>query len=654
MPEKITPQKILVFLVIINLIIGVLIAPDFGRTPDEDVEYLRATAALKAFTPGSIGQYSDNQIPITSRFYGTAMTMLAHLAERIFQPVLGTEAGVIIHYIYFVFFQIGIVSIFFLSKKFFSEWTALIITILFNTQPLYFGHSFINPKDIPLLSIFLAAVTLGIYMADNLIANLKISNKDQPTHIHYSFSESWSRTPPKTKRLLQVVHLIWPILLGLYLLVQNNIPKLVELLYTSPPGSIFGTIFDLVADQSSTTDLASYINKTSLLNQRVFQITGGVIGLFILMLYLKKIPDLWEYIRIRWVSPVINDFKPKNFIPHLTNLNILTAGLLWGWCLSTRVVGIFVGGIIGLYLLLQIGKRAVAPLFIYTVISLTTTYLSFPQLWTNGFSKLSKGLSLFSAYIWDSGVFFNGTKYVASELPRSYLPFFFTTQFTEPLLILSSIGLIIGLRKALKNTVNWKLLLVISSWFLLPLGYVLIKHPNLYNNCRQFLFITPPLFILAGIGLEKLLLKLKIPLFRVLLICAVLFPGILSIIQLHPYQYIYYNEFIGGVDGAFRSYEMDYWAASSAEAIKYLNQIAPENSSVIAWIYPSIIEFYAREDLVIIHQKNITENISSYDYAIINSQFNADVLNLQNQPSIFIIERNDAVFTVVKAINHQE
>ena len=48
------------------------------------------------------------------------MTMLAQLAENTFQPLLQTENGVIIHYMYFLFLQLAVVAIFYLTKKFAS------------------------------------------------------------------------------------------------------------------------------------------------------------------------------------------------------------------------------------------------------------------------------------------------------------------------------------------------------------------------------------------------------------------------------------------------------------------------------------------------------------------------------------------------------
>ena len=40
--------------------------------------------------------------------------------------------------------------------------------------------------------------------------------------------------------------------------------------------------------------------------------------------------------------------------------------------------------------------------------------------------------------------------------------------------------------------------------------------------------------------------------------------------MLHPDQYVYYNAFVGGVEGAQRKFKLDYWANSYAEAVQGL------------------------------------------------------------------------------------
>lgn len=64
------------------------------------------------------------------------------------------------------------------------------------------------------------------------------------------------------------------------------------------------------------------------------------------------------------------------------------------------------------------------------------------------------------------------------------------------------------------------------------------------------------------------------------LVLLVLAPGIVGIVRLHPYEYIYYNELVGGVRGAFRSFEMDYWCTSYREAMDWINKAAPPNALI--------------------------------------------------------------------------
>ena len=44
----------------------------------------------------------------------------------------------------------------------------------------------------------------------------------------------------------------------------------------------------------------------------------------------------------------------------------------------------------------------------------------------------------------------------------------------------------------------------------------------------------------------------------------------MTLIRLHPYEYLFYNSLVGGLEGASRSYDLDYWFNSMPEAIGQL------------------------------------------------------------------------------------
>ena len=55
-----------------------------------------------------------------------------------------------------------------------------------------------------------------------------------------------------------------------------------------------------------------------------------------------------------------------------------------------------------------------------------------------------------------------------------------------------------------------------------------------------------------------------------------------TLVRLHPYEYLFYNPLVGGLEGASRRYDLDYWFASMPEALRqleaYLRRTAPADA----------------------------------------------------------------------------
>ena len=118
---------------------------------------------------------------------------------------------------------------------------------------------------------------------------------------------------------------------------------------------------------------------------------------------------------------------------------------------------------------------------------------------------------------------------------------------------------------------------------------------------------------------------------------ALALPGIIAGIQLHPYEYIYYNSFIGGVPGAQGRFETDYWATSYRAAMNYVNTIAPANGKIFVAGPSYIAAIYARHDLRI--YMDIDMNTQVFDYAIITTRYGVDKTDFPNAPVVYTIER---------------
>lgn len=121
---------------------------------------------------------------------------------------------------------------------------------------------------------------------------------------------------------------------------------------------------------------------------------------------------------------------------------------------------------------------------------------------------------------------------------------------------------------------------VILLMTLAPTAYTIYKGSYLYNGWRHFLFVYPTLIILAVWGYEKLiellsgvkLAKIVVPSLALVL----LIPALLFNFKNHPYQYMYFNEIVGGVEGAQGNYDLDYWSQTPKEAVKWLIEHDPK------------------------------------------------------------------------------
>jgi hypothetical protein len=109
-----------------------------------------------------------------------------------------------------------------------------------------------------------------------------------------------------------------------------------------------------------------------------------------------------------------------------------------------------------------------------------------------------------------------------------------------------------------------------------------------FTGMRHFLFVVPPLAVLAGIGFDALLTALTprrwIAAGAAAALALSLAWNASILVRLHPYEYMYYNRLVGGLEGAARRYEMDYWVNMMPEAVRALQDylsLATEKSQKV-------------------------------------------------------------------------
>jgi hypothetical protein len=192
----------------------------------------------------------------------------------------------------------------------------------------------------------------------------------------------------------------------------------------------------------------------------------------------------------------------------------------------------------------------------------------------------------------DVEVQLDGKTYRSTELPWYYVPLYFGVQLPELLLLLLAAGVFFMplIWRSLEEPKQSALILVLLTGFA-PIFYSTVGHPALYDAVRHFLFTVPLMCVFAALA-ARAAFAWAVGNFRRCwsrhLIAAGLFTVFIMasttqlalMIALHPYEYIYINQFGGGVAGAFGRYELDYWGSSFKEAAKQLQAYVAKHGGV--------------------------------------------------------------------------
>jgi hypothetical protein len=591
----------MIVLLIVILTIGLFTLTNFGESWDELQFFKYANHALASYSTW----LTNAQVIITGNTYdnyGPAFVMFTTLVARGLNAI--HPAWLISdlrHLVYFITFVVGIYAFYVLARRWMSLWAAFAATLLFATQPVLWGHAFISPKDIPFLSAFLISLVLGLRMAES-----------QPTI---------QGRPPRA--------LIW--ITGFWILsllflfftpqfLDNGLASLIQSA-SSQPQSFLGALLRNLSSSFGRSKPDIYIQEALIILIWLKLIYLIVSVILIGFLYRKQFPEVFK----------------------LFSLNILLAGIALGLTTSIRILGPLVGLLVAIYAWQKTGKKSWPMLLVYAGIALATMLATWPYLWPNPVARLIESWHVMSQYPWPGQVLFNGQYYRSFDLPRSYLPVLLAIQITEPIWPLFFLSL----------ALLWKnkyLLIATLLWFVLPLAALIISRSPLYDNFRQVIFVLPPVFFVCGLGVDWLFRRLRQPIVRGLIVAALVLPGIIAGIQLHPYEYIYYNSFIGGVSGAQGRFELDYWATSYRAAMNYVNSIATANGKIFVAGPSYIAAIYSRHDLRI--YLDIDMNTQIFDYAIITTRYGVDQTDFPNAPVVYTIECEGVPLTVIKKIGH--
>lgn len=327
-------------------------------------------------------------------------------------------------------------------------------------------------------------------------------------------------------------------------------------------------------------------------------------------------------------------------LPKPSSKLILTLIIVIGLTIGIRIAGVlllaYLAMFTGIYWLIYTkenkfkqSKRLMLRFLRYMIVIALFAYIIGIILWPfalqnpikNPIIALTRFESFQMVHIWE---IFDGDRYYMKDFPWYYLPKFML--ITIPVFIMAGITFIlIGLKSAIKTYRNQALFILFFA-SLFPIVYIIYKQSALYSNWRHVYFVYPPLVVMSALGWRWILEAMKPKAVKIVMLSVLMLlllkPSVWSF-KNHPYQYIYFNEFIGGLNGVYGKYETDYWCQSPREAIEWLLENKPEiknTKTVIATNNePMAASYYAKkqtDSIKVIWARPQEWNKADWDYAI--------------------------------------
>ena len=605
-PPRQSPRlPVLALILTLALVGGALIADDFGASWDEPANDQAGVLAIKAYQSDQFLRDQQDEY-----LHGTFYFMIyAGLSRALATLPLGLDRFDVRHFLNYLTFLLSIAACYSLVVRLHSRRAAILTAILMLGQPLLFGHAFINQKDIPFMGFFAASVAAGVVAIDAV----SLTAGHLP-----GFGSGAARSLPAA--LLDSARAAWVdsrlahrIAFGLIVLAAGGaiaelyaerlIYPALELLLTNATNQqssgLVNWLFRAMAVDADKTPLAAYVARL----QATYSF-GRVVAITLISV---GVAQAWtRLLRPTLAKQVAAAVRAYGWL--------LGAGVLLGMTTAIRPIGPLAGALVSVYAVARFKRKMPAVLLLYPLTALGATYLAWPALWGSPVDHFLGRFADTVNFEHSHVVIFEGGRVASLNLPFHYLPKLLAVQFTEPVVILLLMSPYFITRALRAGQLDRGLLSVFALWFALPFTAQIVLRTPLYDNFRQLLFSTVPLLAIAGVTLSSILRAITRKWAKALVVLLVIAPGAVHSIRFHPYEYVYYNALVGGVAGAEGRYELDYWCTAYRELTEHLNEVAPPNSTIVAWGPLSIARADARKDL---HVRTTWGNRASADYVMI-------------------------------------
>lgn len=301
----------------------------------------------------------------------------------------------------------------------------------------------------------------------------------------------------------------------------------------------------------------------SLMNPKDIPFAAGyIMGIYFMTVFIKQLP------------------KPKMSTLAGLALGIgMGFGVRAGGLLSVAYFGMFVGiafllrfGFGGLFKegksLLQYIGYAAAP----AAVGLLIGILVWPYALVDPFAHVKESLTGLTNYAVNIKMLYEGEMMYGKDVTANYLPTWLSQ--TVPLFIPLGLILFAVFAKGIFKKYTPIFIFIALFTFLFPFIYVIIQKSTLYDGWRHLIFPYTSLVALVAVSWNYVFERFQSN--KAVLYGAM---AILAITALDPawftaknysYPYVYFNPIAGGIEGAFGTYETDYWGVSIKQGIDWM------------------------------------------------------------------------------------
>lgn len=263
-------------------------------------------------------------------------------------------------------------------------------------------------------------------------------------------------------------------------------------------------------------------------------------------------------------------------LPRPRLLHLLFFGLLLGAALGLRALALLLLFYVPIAILLHLPRPttpAIAARFVVQSLLLFAPafalgYLIMIAAWpwaALGLFNPVRGLFAFAHFDYPIKTLLFGQIYLMGDVPRWYVPIYLMIKL--PLIVLAGValGFVVAasiMREAAPLRARETAFIAFTALF--PVACQVVTHGPSFSGLRHFLFVVPAFAVLAGIGFDAALTWLEARRRAYALAAYVGLAAGLAwpasvMIRLHPYEYLFFNPLVGGLQGAASRYDTDYW-----------------------------------------------------------------------------------------------